>query len=272
MTQPTATRLLHDVEWIIGAPLFERHPRGMTPNALGADAINFANRIIAQLDIFRADLDIKREGGHGLLVVGAIMGSAPKFLAKAVTALKQEYPLLTVRILGETSDLLMDMLQRSEIEFAVGRFTSMMQHNYFAFEPLANEPLSIVVREDHPLLEDAPTMLEQLANQSWIMQPEATIARQLLEAEFAIRGMTTPENRVEVTSIFAALQLVRSSNSVALLSRSVVEDYLSTGLLRELPLQIDWKLSDFGLLTRRGEPLSSFAKTLAELLKGIVKT
>ena len=195
------------------------------------------------------------------------MGAAPQFLARAVTALKQEYPLLTVRILGETSGRLMDMLERGELEFAVGRFSSAMQHNDFAFEPLASEPLSIVVRAGHPLLEKTPTDLAQLRDEPWILQPESTIARQLLEAEFATRDMTTPDNRIEVSSIFAALQLVRQSDGVAMLSRPVVEDYLTMGLMRELPLKIDWKLSDFGLLTRRGETLSHFAIALAEHLK-----
>lgn len=267
MTQPTATRLLRDAELILGVPLFERHARGMTPTERGQDAIQFSNRIIAQLEIFQTDLATKQEGGHGLVVIGAIMGAAPQCLAKAVTALKRDYPLLTIRILGETSDRLTDMLERGEIEFAVGRYSSMMQHNEFAFEPLANEPLCIVVRAGHALLDDAPTELEQLAQEQWILQPESTIARQLLEAEFAARDMITPQNRVEVSSIFAALQLVRHSDGVAMLSRPVVEDYLSAGMMRELPLPIEWKLSDFGLLTRRGETLTSFARELVDHLK-----
>lgn len=269
MTQPTATRLLRDAETILGVTLFERHARGMTPTVFGQDAIVFSRRILAQLEIFQEDLAAKREGGHGVLVIGAIMGAAPQYLARAVTALKEELPLLTVRILGETSDRLMEILDRGEIEFAIGRFSSSMQHNEFAFVPLANEPLSFVVRDGHPLLDNAPTRLEQLSDVSWVLQPETTIARQLLEAEFAQRGMTTPVDRIEVSSIFAALQLVRQSDGVAMLSRPVVEDYLTTGLLRELPVQVAWKLSDFGILTRRGETLSPFAQRLASHLGSV---
>ena len=45
--------------------------------------------------------------------------------------------LLAVRILGETSDQLLDLLQRRELDLAVGRFSAPMQHNRFDFEPLA---------------------------------------------------------------------------------------------------------------------------------------
>ncbi|MEZ5652955.1 MAG: LysR family transcriptional regulator [Burkholderiaceae bacterium] len=269
MTQPTATRLLRDAEDILGAVLFERLPRGMRPTPLGLDAIAFADRILAQLEAFGADLKIKRDGGHGLLIIGAIMGAAPHIVAQAVADLKRRHPLLTIRLLGETSDMIMTMLGRGELDLAVGRFTGPMQHNLFSFEHLAYEKLCVVARDGHPLLADPPTDLRDLADMPWVLQPEPTIARQLLESAFAGRGMTTPVNRIEVASIFAALQLVQKSDAVAMLSRPVVEDYLRAGFLRELPLRIDWKLSGFGLLTRRSEQLSGVAKELADRLRAI---
>lgn len=267
MTQPTATRLLRDAEEILGAPLFERLPRGMKPNPLGIDAIAFSNRILSQLENFGTDFKIKRDGGHGLLVVGAISGAAPHIVARAVADMKRKHPLLTIRLLGETSDTIMGMLERGELEFAVGRFASVMQHNLFTFEHLAREQLCIVARSDHPLFAGSPADLGALAGLPWVLQPEATIARQLLEAEFANHGMTTPANRIEVASIFAALQIIQQSDAVAMLSRPVVEDHLRAGILAELPLEIDWKLSGFGLLTRRSEGLSGFAEELANRLR-----
>ena len=271
MTQPTATRLLRDAEEILGAMLFERLPRGMRPTPLGVDAIAFSDRILSQLENFGADLRIKRDGGHGLLVVGAIMGAAPHIVAQAVADMKRERPRLTIRLLGETSDMIMTMLEHGELDFAVGRFAGPMQHNTFAFEHLAHEKLCIVVRHGHPLLSDPPTDLRELVDLPWVLQPEATIARQLLESEFANHGMITPANRIEVASIFAALQLVQKSDAVAMLSHPVVEDYLRAGILSELPLEIDWKLTGFGLLTRRSEQLSGFAAELADRLRTIAK-
>lgn len=54
---------------------------------------------------------------------------------------------------------------------------------------------------------------------------------------------------------------------MAMLSHPVVEDYLRAGILSELPLEIDWKLTGIGLLTRRSEQLSVFAAELAQRLR-----
>ena len=42
-----------------------------------------------------------------------------------------ERPRLNIRILGETSDQIIVLLERHEIELAIGRFTDPLQHNKF---------------------------------------------------------------------------------------------------------------------------------------------
>ena len=123
----------------------------MQPTPLGTATLAYARRSLADLTRFAADLESKRRGGHGQLTVGAIMGAAPDVLAMAVAELKSERPLLNVRILGETSDQVVQLLHRREVDLALGRLTTPLQHNDFDFEPLAREAMRLVVRAKHPL-------------------------------------------------------------------------------------------------------------------------
>ncbi|MBP2291564.1 LysR family transcriptional regulator [Azospirillum rugosum] len=253
VTQPTATKMLHDVELVFGFPLFERLPRGMQPTELGREVVRFAVRLLADFDRFAEDLDDKRRGGYGQLVVGAIMGAAPDLVARAVADLKAKRPLLVVRLLGETSDEILDLLAERKIDLAVGRFAGPLQHNEFDFEPLANETLYVVARAGHPLAGIPALELRDLADLPWVVQPLTSPARQLLEQEFAQARMATPANVVEASSIFATLQLLQTSDAVAVLPESVVRDHLRAGLLGRLPLVIGKNLTGFGILTRKGE-------------------
>lgn len=259
VTQPSATKMLADIESAFGFALFERHARGMRATSLGAEVVAYARQTEASLARFMEGLEAKRRGGHGHLVFGAVMGAAPDMVARAVAAIKKERPRLSVRLVGETSDQIGLLLERHEIELAVGRYSANMQHNHFDFVPLANEKLQLVVRRKHPLLRRRGLSLAGLIEWPWVLQPITVPSRTLLEEEFARAGIATPFDVVECTSIFATLQLLQSSDAIAMLPESVTRDYVTTGLLKLLPLSVDQKLSSFGVLTRKDEALSEIA-------------
>jgi len=267
VAQPSASRMLADIEEAFGFLLFERNARGMQPTPLGTAALAYARRSLADLTRFADDLDAKRRGGHGQLTVGAIMGAAPDVLAMAVTELKSERPLLNVRILGETSDQVVQLLHRREVDLALGRLTTPLQHNDFDFEPLAREAMRLVVRAGHPLAGKTGLVLAALVGWPWILQPITSPARGLFEDELARAGLSTPADIVECASIFATLQLLQNSEAVAMLPESVVRDYLRAQLLIELPIEIGKSLSGFGLLRRKFETLSEPAEYFIALLR-----
>ncbi|WP_027820452.1 LysR family transcriptional regulator [Paraburkholderia bannensis] len=267
VAQPSASRMLSDIEEAFGFRLFERNARGMQPTALGVVTLAYARRALSDLTRFAEDLDVKRRGGHGQLTVGAIMGAAPDLLAQAVATLKTERPLLHVRILGETSDQVVQLLHRRDVDLALGRLTTPLQHNDFSFEPLARETLVLVVRARHPLARREQVTLAELMDWPWVAQPITSPARELFEGELARAGLATPMNLTESASIFATLQLLESFDAVAMLPESVVRDHVRGKLLTVLPLEIGKSLPGFGVLTRKGETLAEPAEHFVGLLR-----
>ncbi|GAB7541214.1 LysR family transcriptional regulator [Cupriavidus sp. 8B] len=261
VTQPSATKMLADIEQAFGFPLFERHARGMSPTPLGLEIVAYARQTQASLERFLEDLEIKRRGGHGHLVFGAIMGAAPDLVAEAVAEIKRERPRLNVRILGETSDQIGVLLERHEIELAVGRFAGPLDHNKFDFMALSDEPLRIVVRIGHPLAQRKQIDWQELVRWPWVLQTLSSPARVMLEGEFAQAGVHSPEDVIECSSIFATLQLLQSSEAIAMLPESVVRDHVRARLLTTLPVVVGLDLKAFGVLTRKDETLSEIAAT-----------
>jgi DNA-binding transcriptional LysR family regulator len=267
ITQPAATKMLADLEQAFGFPLFDRHPRGLRATTLGQQVIGYARQAQAGLARFIEDLEVRRRGGQGQLVIGAIMGAAPDVVARAVARLKSERPLLNVRIVGETSDQIAALLERHEVELAVGRMASVLHHDLFEFSPLANETLRVVARTDHPLARRRGLTLASLMDWPWILQPLASPARQVLEGELAQANLGTPRNAVECSSIFAILQLLQATHAVAVVSESVVRDHVRARILRTLPIAVGVDLKGFGVLTRRAEVLSEPATVLVRYLR-----
>src|SRR5882762_8132915 len=84
LAQPSATKIVHELEELFGVPLFERLPRGMHPTELGGEVLRFARRALVDMQQFSEDLDSKQKGGYGQqLIIGAIMGAVPDVVACA---------------------------------------------------------------------------------------------------------------------------------------------------------------------------------------------
>jgi DNA-binding transcriptional LysR family regulator len=239
----------------------------MQPTQLGSEVLEFARRALVDLERFTEDLENKRQGGYGQLVIGTIMAAASDVVARAMAEIKHQRPLLAVKLLGENSDQILSLLLEHQIDLAVGRFTHPMQHNEIDYEELGTEVLHIVVRKDHPFPRVRRLQLSMLEECAWILQPAPSLAREVIEHEFGQSNMKTPRNIVECASIFATLQLLQKSDAVTMLPESIVRDYLGAGLLVRLPLRIGRSLPGFGILTRRGESLSVAAMEFMQSLR-----
>lgn len=267
MSQPAATRMLSEIEKVFGCRLFERTAHGMHPTTVGEMLIDFADNALTRLDRCAEEVHRYQLGGRGQLTVGAIMGAAPDLVAQAVIEMKRQRPLLQIRLMGETSDQLVELLEQGRVDIAIARYATSIQHNQFDFEPLGNETMMTVVRRGHPLCHrELPPLAELLEAWPWILQPMTTPARQAVEKEFEMEGLVSPRDIIECGSIFAALQLVQKSDALLVMAETVLRDHLETGLIESLPLSIGRTLSPFGLLTRKntlhGEPITGFCEIL----------
>lgn len=268
MSQPATTRMLQDVEEAFGCVLFERQARGLQATALGEEVLDFARRALNGLDRCAEDLNARRAGGYGHLAIGAIMGALPDLVVRAIAESKARQPGLQLRILGDTSDQLTELLEQERIDVAIARFTQPADRGRFVFEPLGNEHLAVVVRTGHPLTgRITPDLAELVADWPWILQPEASPARVALEAAFARRQLPPAADVIECGSVFAMLQLVQITDAILVLTEAVVRDHLRTGLMVSLDLEITEPLTPFGILLRTGQVPSAALEGFLGLLR-----
>jgi DNA-binding transcriptional LysR family regulator len=265
LTQPAATKILHDIEDMFGFPLFDRLPRNMRPTDLGEFVIRFARETLNASEKFVEDLNHMREGGHGTLLIGATYGIAP-LLSTSIMRIKEKRPLLTIRLLERTSDILLKELEEKTIDVVIGRFTIEHQHNIFNFRDIGATKVCVVVGPNHPLLEQPDLTLAQLMDWPWILHPLTTPTRKLFEETLADHGLKSPVNLVETTSIFATLQLLQGSHMIAILPVSAIQDHLKRNIVSLLPIAFDRQIEDYGVLTRKDEELSAATREFIDIV------
>lgn len=268
MSQPAATRMLREIEDMFGCQLFERLPRGMRPTALGAQLVRFAEASLNSLDRCAEDLAARRQGGYGYLSIGTIMGAAPDLVMTAVARMKAQSPQLRLRIMGDTSDQVLRLLDQRRIDMAIARRSPAAHSSSYSFEELGNERLLVVVRSGHPLTRRRKLGWQELVGDwPWILQPATSPARIALDQLLQRLELPAPADIIECSSVYSMQQLVQLTDAVMLLSESALKDYLRMGLVRALPVCIDVPMAPFGILTRTDDAPTQEQQRFIALLR-----
>lgn len=267
LTQPAASKILRDLEDLLGVRLFERLPRGMVPTEIGRFVIDYARRMLTDTERFLEAVTNLKQGGYGALAVGAIMATASGILPRAIAELKRRRPLMTIRLVADTSDQLLTALEQKELDVVIGRFTQPRHQALFDLDPLDNEDLWIFAAAGHPLASHRALTLAEMGGSSWVLQPQTSPMRQLLDRCFARAGLRSLDSLVETTSIWATLRLVQEAGMVSVLPSSIVAEGVARGALARLPVALDNPLERYGLITRRGEPLPANVQAFAAILR-----
>lgn len=269
MTQPAATKILADIEALFGASLFERLPRDMRPTDLGLFVLRFASVALADLGKFVGEFNALRNGGHGHLTVGAISASAAQLLTASIKEVRERRPLLSIKLVEQSSDQLAIWLEEKKLDIMVGRLTETRHHMLFDFEMMSGEAVWVVAGQHHPLLAMQQLELSDLVAWPWILYPPATAIRQLFEESFAGAGLQAPPGMVETPSIFSTLELLQATEMLSLQPRAAVEKYVKKGLLGHVPVAINRTMSNYGIVTRKNEIASQTTQEFIAILRAM---
>jgi DNA-binding transcriptional LysR family regulator len=267
MSQPAASRLLRDLEEIVGTDLFERLPRGVRPNWYGEAMIRHARNALTSLGEAVLEIDALKAGRTGQVNVGTIAGPAISIVPRAVTRLTKEYPLVKIQLLVDTSDRLLEALRTGGIEIMVGRLLDRNDNSDCSFQCLTDEPVCGMVRKGHPLLGRPSLDYKDVAQCPWIVPPAGTILRHQFNQMFRDAGLDIPSQLIETVSPMLITRLLEDTEFIAVLARDVAEYYAACGLVSILPIKLSCNMESYGIITRKGMLLSPAALMMYDALE-----
>ncbi|GAB3778559.1 LysR family transcriptional regulator [Ramlibacter monticola] len=268
MSQPAATRLLQQAEDTVGVPLFTRLARGMEPTPSGEVLVRFARQHLVDFRVAREQMTALLSGLRGQLRVGSVPGALPQLLGPALGEYKRQHPQVAVSVLVETSDVMLGLLERGEVDLVLGRPTERHFDDELAIEQLLAEPQVAVARAAHPLLQQAGIALADLVSWPWILQPPGAPQRSRFEAGLREAGLHVRLDITETASTVATTVLLEASDMLAIMPASLAAHYARLGLLQVLPVELPLRVPPIHLMTRRQRELSPAALGFVEVLRG----
>jgi DNA-binding transcriptional LysR family regulator len=267
MTQPAASKLLKDIEDLLGVPLFERLPRGMRPTWYGETMVRHARMALASLSQAQDEIDALKAGRFGQVSVGSITSPGMTLLPAAVARVRQDHPSLRVAVQIETSDVLMDGLAQGRLDMVIGRLFERHDKTDLRYRALVEESVSAVARPGHPLLGAPRLALRDLVEAGWIVPPAGSVLRHRFELMFQEEGLEAPGQLIESTALLFVTRMLQHSDLLCVVATDVGRYYADHGLVALLSIDLPCKMDAFGLITRTDRLLSPAAKVMLRALQ-----
>jgi DNA-binding transcriptional LysR family regulator len=267
MSQPAASKLLKDLEDVLGVTLFERLPRGMRPTWYGEAMIRHARIALASLTQAGTELEALKTGRFGEVRIGTIIGPAVSLLPQAVAIVARDHPDLRVQLAVDSSDVLIERLAQRKLDIMIGRLFETHDKTNLSYERLADEPVCAMARLRHPLLNEPALTLNQLEQAVWIVPPVGSVLRHRFELMFQEAGLGIPARLVETSSILFTTKMLDQSDFLAVVPTDVAKYYASFGMVAILPVELSCTMDAFGIITRKDWILSPAANAVLSALK-----
>jgi DNA-binding transcriptional LysR family regulator len=266
ISQPAASRLLAEMEDLLGLRLHVRQGRSLRLTQAGEALARRAARIQIELTDAAREVAEAATGNAGTIRVGAVTGPALSIVMPAIIELQDSHPEIHVEVTVATSVLLCDQLRSGSLDFVLARpgpSDTMLEPRL-----IGDEPLSVAVRRGHPLLLRPEIHLGDLLDYDWIMGSDDTLLTQTVMARLAELRLPMPKRRISTSSFLFTLAVLNQTDAIAPLARPVVDSFSGNPSMPfvALPINLGLSVTPFSLVTRIGSKLTPSAQHLADAI------
>jgi LysR family transcriptional regulator, hydrogen peroxide-inducible genes activator len=220
VAQPSLSQQVLKLEDDLGAKLFDRLGRSVRLTEAGRAFLPHARAILEQMDVARASVSGKNADLRGSVAVGVIPTVAPYLIPSYTAAFARKYPDAKLRIVEETTSILVEALRDLFIDVAI--LALPLRHKDLELFPIRTEPLFVVMGSDHPRASAKSLALKDLRGESFVMLRDGHCFRDLSIAT-CTRARVTPNIAFESGQFSSLLGMVAAGVGVSLVPEMAID-------------------------------------------------
>ncbi|MFH2014614.1 MAG: LysR family transcriptional regulator [Pseudomonadota bacterium] len=275
ISQPAASRMIAEIEAIVGASICERLPRGVALTPYGHALARRAKSVLLELREVDREISDLRSGKGGSVYLGAVTAPAIDLVIPAIKIVRETYPKVEINMQVETSAVLAKELLASRHDFIVARIPDDLNPRLFEARVIGVEKACLIVRRGHPLLGQGAVRLDALHGFDWVLQPGGSLLRRTLEGIFVSHGAPLPDRVLNTSSLLLSLVMVAQSDAIAAVSIEVANFLRGRGDLdgsvEILPTEFEIVVQPYSLITVRNRSLSPAAQILYDQIRNQIR-
>ncbi len=256
-----ASKRISDLEAAVGAPLLERHSRGVKLTEAGQALHRHAQRILGDVDQLCADLSDHARGVLGVVRLWANTSAITQFLPGDLAAFVAAHPGIRIELNeADSHEVVLAVLDgRADLGIFADRTPTLGLQT----TPYRRDRLVLVVPPGHALARRRQVPFADAADYDFVSLTQGTSLAQRLALESRQVGKPL-RIRIHVRSFDAMCQMVAAGLGIAVLPAAAVQPLVDALGLRKIELTDPWVDRDLLLAARDLGALARPARSLAD--------
>ncbi|MCD7054440.1 pca operon transcription factor PcaQ [Escherichia fergusonii] len=266
LSQPALSKTLNELEQLTGTRLFDRGRLGAQLTPPGEQFLTHAVKVLDALNNAAQALNRKEGLNSDIVRIGALPTAALGILPAVLGQFHRQHKDTMLQVATMNNTMLLAGLKSGEIDIGIGRMSDPELMGGLNYELLFLESLKLVVRPNHPLLQENVT-LSRVMEWPVVVSPKGTVPRQNAETLLQSQGCKIPDGCIETLSASLSRQLTVDYDYVWFVPSGAVKEDLRQGSLVALPMPTQGAGEPIGILTRVDAQLSSGAQILISAIR-----
>jgi LysR family hydrogen peroxide-inducible transcriptional activator len=229
VAQPSLSQQVLKLEKDLGAKLFDRLGRSVRLTEAGRAFLSHARSILSQMETARSSVADTCADLRGSVAVGAIPTIAPYLMPRYTTAFAKKYPDANLRIVEETTPILVQGLRDLSIDVAI--LALPLRHKDLQLFALRTEPLFAVLPRDHPHAQSKSLALRDLRGESFVMLRDGHCFRDLSLAA-CTHARVTPRIAFESGQFSSLFGMVAAGVGISIVPEMAIDRHAGCRYVR----------------------------------------
>lgn len=263
ISQPAASKQLTEFESVVGAPLFDRLPRGIRPTPGADELAPIARRLFAAEREAEALLAERGQPTESRLAIGASTTIGSYLVPELFGQLRRQHPHAQLRLEIGNTKLVQELVRKNEVD--LGLTEGLPDAEGLLCSTFAEDELVGIAAPLDPILGRKGLQLSEFLTRPLILRERGSGTRDVLEKAL-MQQKAKIQASLELGSTEAVKNAVGNRLGVAFVSRLTIELEVRSGRLIQVPLNDFQVHRTLSLVQLPHKSLSQLAHTFLGLL------
>jgi len=259
ISQPVVSKVIANLEDMLGVLLFDRSPQGVEPTLYGRALLKRSIAIFDDLKTSVDEIKFLADPTAGELHFGSTEPLLAGIGAAVIQRLSRKYPRVAFRAVeADSATLLSRDLPERRIEFAIVPLLNPAISEELEATILFQDKLRIVVGTKSRGARRRKITLADLVEEPWCAAPSAVGS--LIGEAFLASGMKAPRIAVAATTAHLSLQLIESGRFVGHFGDRLLDFHADRFAVKKLPIELPVQPFAVAIITLKNRIVSPVAQ------------